>query len=122
MFNQTLFIMEKYMFLFRGGDVSKLSPQQQEANMGKWMAWIDKLSKENRYLAGEPLLPGGKTVSGGKKSVTDGPFAESKEVIGGFFIVNANDYDDAVKIARDCPDLELGGSVEVREVMKIEMP
>jgi hypothetical protein len=114
--------MEKYMFLFRGGDVSKLSPQQQEAQMGKWLQWIEKLSKENRYVSGEPLLPGGKTVAGLKKTVTDGPFAESKELIGGFFVVNAKNLDEAVTIAKDCPDYELGGTVEVREVMKVDMP
>jgi hypothetical protein len=113
--------MEKYMLLFRGGDVSKLSPQQQEAQMGKWMTWVDKLTKENRYLSGEPLLPGGKTISS-KKVVTDGPYAESKELIGGFFIISAKNYDEAVTIAKDCPDYDLGGTVEVREVMKMDMP
>ena len=110
------------MFLFRGGDVSQLSAQDQESQMGKWLAWVEKLTKAGKYVAGEPLLPGGKTISGAKKVVTDGPFAESKEVIGGFFIVNAKNYDEAVAIAKECPDYELGGSVEIREVMKVEMP
>jgi len=110
------------MFLFRGGDVSHLSPQQQEAQMGKWLAWVDKLTKKNHYVAGEPLLQGGKTVSGPKGTVTDGPFAESKEVIAGFFIVSAKDLDEAVKLTSDYPDFDLGGSVEVREVMKVDMP
>jgi hypothetical protein len=112
--------MEKYMFLFRGGDVSKLSPQQQEAQMGKWLAWVEKLRKDNRYISGEPLLPGGKTIAGSKKTVTDGPFTESKEVIGGFFIVNANNLDEATQMAKDSPDYDLGGSVEIREVMKLD--
>ena len=106
--------MEKYMFLFRGGDTSHLSAQQQEAHMGKWMAWVDKLSKQGKYIAGEPLLPGGKTISGLKKTVTDGPFAESKEVIGGFFIIEAKDYDEAVAIAKECPIIKYGAIVEVR--------
>jgi hypothetical protein len=114
--------MEKYMLLFRGGDVSHLSPQQQEAQMGKWLQWVEKLTKQNRYVSGEPLLPEGKTVAGAKKTVTDGPFAESKELIGGFFIINAKDLDEAVTIAKDSPDFDLGGSVEVREVMKVDMP
>jgi hypothetical protein len=114
--------MEKFIFLFRGGDPSKLSPQQQEAHMGKWLAWVEKLTKEGKYLAGEPLLPTGKTVSGQKKVVTDGPFVESKEIIGGFFMVNAKNYDDAVAMAKDSPDYDLGGVVEVREVMKMDMP
>lgn len=109
------------MFLFRGGDLSKLSPQQQEAQMQKWFAWIEKLRKEDRYLSGEPLLPGGKTITGPKKAVTDGPFAESKEVIGGFFVVSAKNLDEAVQLAKDYPDYDLGGSIEVREVQKLDM-
>jgi hypothetical protein len=119
MFNQNFPIMEKYMFLFRGGDVSHFSPEQQQAQMQKWFAWVEKLKKENRYVAGEPLNPGGKTVSGAKKSVTDGPFTESKEVIGGFFIVEAKSMDEAVQLSKDSPDFGIGGSVEVREVMKM---
>lgn len=111
--------MEKYMFLFRGGDVSQLPAQQQESQMQKWLAWVERLTKEGKYVSGEPLLPGGKTVAGAKKSVTDGPYAESKEVVAGFFVVNAKNLDEAVQMAKDCPDYELGGSVEVREVMKI---
>jgi hypothetical protein len=52
--------------------------------MGKWFAWVEKLRNEKRYVAAKRILPGGKTVKGTKKTVTDGPFAESKEVVGGF--------------------------------------
>lgn len=110
------------MFLFRGGDVSHLSPEEQQAHMEKWFAWVDKLTKQGRYVAGEPLLPGGKTISGSKKSVTDGPFTESKEVIGGFFTITATNLDEAVEIAKECPDFDLNGSVEVREVLKLDVP
>ena len=55
------------------------------------------------------------------KSVTDGPYTEGKEVVGGFFIVNAKDIDEAVELAKDCPDLEHGSKVQVRQVMKIEV-
>ena len=110
--------MEKYMFIFFGGDVSKLSPSAQEAQMQKWFAWVDKLTKANRYISGEALLPGGKTIKGAKKAVTDGPFTESKELVGGFFVVHAKDLNEATEMAKECPDYELGGIVEVREVMK----
>ena len=114
--------MEKFMFIFQGGQMNGASPEEMQAHMGKWMAWIDRLSKANQYVAGEPLLPGGKLLSGkGGKTITDGPYTEGKEVVGGFFIVNAKDMNDAVTIARDCPDYELGASVQVRQVMKIEM-
>jgi hypothetical protein len=69
------------------------------------------------------LLKGGKIVSkkGDKVVVTDGPFPEAKELVGGFFVVNAEDINEAAEIAKDCPSFELGGSVEVRPVMKIDM-
>ena len=114
--------MEKYMFIFIGGDPSHLSPEAQQAHMQKWFAWVEKLTNEKRYVSGEALLPGGKTIKGSKKAVTDGPYAESKEVVGGFFVVNAKDLNEATEMAKACPDYDLGGIVEVREVMKFDMP
>jgi hypothetical protein len=118
--------MEKFMLIFQGSmPPDDASPEEMQASMGKWMAWIDKLNKSGQYVAGEPLLPGGKMVSGKKgKTVTDGPFTEGKEVVGGFFIIKARDFDEAVSIAKECPDLELPDSenrgVQVRQVMKLE--
>ena len=109
------------MFIFHGGMPTDASPEQMQANMGKWMGWIDKLSKDGKYVAGEPLLPGGKLITGKNKSVTDGPYTEGKELVGGFFIVNAKDINEAVKLCDDYPDYENGGSIQVRQVMKIDM-
>ena len=109
------------MFIFLGGDPSHLSPEAQQAHMQKWLDWVEKLTKEKRYVGGEALLPGGKTIRGQKKTVTDGPFTESKEVVAGYFVVLAKNIDEAVQIAKDCPDYILDGIVEVREVMKIDM-
>jgi len=114
--------MEKFMLIFHGGEKNGASPEQMQAHMGKWIAWIEKLSKTDQYVAGEPLLPGGKLISGpGGKTVTDGPYTEGKEVVGGFFIIKAKDMNDAVAISKDSPDYELGGSVQVRQVMKMDM-
>jgi hypothetical protein len=114
--------MEKFMLIFHGGQLDGLSPEEMQAQMGKWFAWIEKLSKTNQYVSGEPLLPGGKLVSGpGGKTVTDGPYTEGKEVVGGYFIINAKDLNEAVSISKDCPDFEHGCSVQVRQVMKMEM-
>lgn len=110
--------MEKFMYLFRGGMAGGSAENMQE-HMQKWYAWIEKLKKENKYLAGEPLLPGGKSITTPKKTVTDGPFVEGKDLIGGFFLVTAKNYNEAVEIAKDCPDYQFGGSVEVRQVMKM---
>jgi hypothetical protein len=114
--------MEKFMLIFHGGQLDGASPEQMQAHMGKWIAWVNRLNAESKYVAGEPLLPGGKLISGkGGNSVTDGPYTEGKEVVGGFFIINAKDIDEAVTISKDCPDYELGGTVQVRQVMKMDM-
>lgn len=113
--------MEKFMLIFQGGQVPGQSPEAMQENLGKWMVWIEQLNKEGKYVSGEPLLPGGKLVTGRNRTVTDGPYTEGKEVIGGYFIVNARDMDDAVEISKGCPDYELGGSVQVRQVMNLEM-
>lgn len=98
------------------------SAQEMQDIMAKWMAWIDKLAKAGRYVEGEPLLPTGKIISGKNKTVTDAVFAEGKEIIGGYFIINAADYEEAVALCNDYPDFESGGSVIVRQVQKMDMP
>jgi hypothetical protein len=113
--------MEKFMLIFQGGSNPQQSPEAMQSQMGKWMAWIDKLNKSGKYISGEPLVPGGKVIKGSNKTVTDGPFTEGKEIVGGFFLVNANNFDEAIEISRDYPDYELGGSVQVRQVMKMNM-
>ena len=115
--------MKDFMFIFRGAnEVFEFSPEQMQQHMQQWFGWVNKLKAKNIYISGEPLLPGGKTVTGAKALVTDGPFAESKELVGGFFIIKANSIEEATEIAKDCPDLPLDGAVEVREVMKMDRP
>lgn len=115
--------MKDFMFIFRGAsDAQNFSPEQMQRHMQKWFAWIDKLKANGQYVNGKPLTPGGKTVKGSNAIVTDGPFAESKEVVGGFFLIQADSLDEAVEIAKGCPDLPLNGIVEVREVMQISAP
>ena len=110
------------MLIFQGSLPSgERSPEQMQASMGKWMAWIDKLGKAGKYVAGEPLLPGGKLVSGKSKTVTDGPYTEGKEIVGGFFIINAADINEATEISKECPDFEIGTNVQIRQVMKMDM-
>ena len=110
--------MEKFALLFRGGRTPyETTAADLQSHMQKWLDWVTKLKNEGKYVSGEPLNKGGKFVSGANKAVTDGPFTEAKDIIGGFFIVNAASFDDAVKIAGVCPDYPFGGSVEIRQVM-----
>ena len=113
--------MEKFMLIFHGGVKQDASPQELQANMDKWFEWVQKLHKEGRYVSGEALLPGGKLVSN-KATATDGPYTEGKELVGGFFVVNAETMDEAIKIAQEnYPDFQYGGTVHVRPVMKFDM-
>ncbi len=116
--------MEKFMFIFHGGsDVAPemRAPEAMQKHMQKWFAWIEKLQQEGRYVGGEALEPTGKFVSGPKQIVTDGPFAESKELVGGYFIVSARDMDEAIMLTKDYPDFIFNGKVQVRPVQKFDM-
>lgn len=108
----------EYLLLFRGNDWYKgLSPEEMQGVASKWMAWFKRLTDEGLCLAGQPLEREGKVVSGKNgRVVSDGPFAESKEAVGGYFLLRVNTIDEAVAIAKDCPGLAYGIQVEVRLV------
>jgi len=107
-----------YMLLFRGTNWDKeLSPEQLQKVVADWYAWFERLKQEGKCAGGHPLMNEGKIVSGKKgRSVADGPFAESKEAIGGYFYLHVADEAEAVAIARQCPGLDHGCVVEVRPV------
>jgi hypothetical protein len=108
----------EYLLLFRGSDWDKnLSPEEIQQAMGNFMAWFERLTKQGKLKAGQPLAREGKIISGKRgRTVADGPFAESKEAIGGYFLLQVDDFDEAVAIAKECPTLEYGSTVEVRPV------
>mgnify|MGYP001627864296 CR=1 FL=1 len=109
--------MKKFMLLlFDNVEMFKeLSPEEMEQEIGEHMKWMEELGEH--YDSGEPLLPEAKAIKGKDKIVTDGPFIESKELIGGFYIINAKDIDQAAELAKGCPVLKYGGNIEVREIM-----
>lgn len=109
----------KYMLLFRGSDWPRnLSPEEMQEVVGKWMAWFKGLMEQGTVVAGSPLEREGKIVSGKNgRTVSDGPFAESKEAIGGYFLLQVGSMDEAVAIAQQCPGLAYGTKVEVRPVL-----
>jgi hypothetical protein len=106
-----------HMLIFRGNDWHKgLSPEQMQNISDQWMAWFKSLIAEGKAIAGNPLEPTGKVVSGRNGHVVDGPFAESKEAVGGYFLLTVAGMDEAVAIARECPGLPYGAKIEVRPV------
>jgi len=106
-----------YMLLFRGTELRKsLSPEEMQRVSEEWMAWFRRLTEQGKAVAGNPLEREGKIVSGKDRIVSDGPFAESKEAIGGYFLLDVATMDEALAIARECPGLPYGIRVEVRPV------
>jgi hypothetical protein len=98
---------------------ANLTPDQWGGLLAKYEAWSTRIASEGRLLDGKKLTDGaGKVLrmNGGKLSVKDGPFAETKEVVGGFYLLRADSYDHAVKLCNDHPAFATNGTVEIREV------
>jgi len=109
--------MPKFIVLIRSEDKwDALSPAEMQETIQKYMAWNRKLREEGRVVDAEPLEKGGRVLSGEGGVITDGPFLETKEMIGGYFIYTAADLDEAAALARDCPALGYGGSLDVRPI------
>jgi hypothetical protein len=106
-----------YLLIFRSTDWYKgLSPEQMQQVADNWMAWFNRLKDEGKCAGGNPLERDGKIVAGKNRVVSDGPFAESKETIGGYFLLTVGSIDEAVTIAQQCPGLPYGIRVEVRPI------
>ena len=96
-----------------------LSPEQISAVTREYVGWSDHMRTQGHLKAGEKLtFETGRVMrpAGGRVVTTDGPFAESKELLGGFFLISARDYDEACRIAESCPHFKYGGSIEVRQI------
>lgn len=111
--------MKEYLLLFRGGDTERkhLSPEQIEAHMKRWQDWIGSIAQSGKLVGAQPLTPEGKVLKGTSKKLTDGPFIEGKEILGGYVLIKADNFEEAVKISEGCPNLESeSGTVEIREI------
>lgn len=111
--------MGEFTFLYRGG-LNFATPEDQQKQMEKWMTWFKEIGEKGHVKnPGHPLERAGKIVAGKPITVSDGPFAEAKDVVSGFTLIEAKDLTEASDIAKGCPILGVGGSVEVRPVMKM---
>lgn len=108
--------MPKFLFVYRSlpGQYSEApSPEEIQALMASWGEWFRKVG-EAVVDGGDGLQPTGRMVSSSGQ-VSDGPFIEAKELVGGFSILKAASYEQAVEFAKSCPILAGGGSIEIRE-------
>ena len=116
-------LTNQYIFLVRGAacDAGSHSPEQMQPQMREVYAWIDGLTKKGVMTAAQPLTREGKTLSGKNGSlISDSIAAESKEAVGGFFIVNASTMEEAVSIARTSPAFNHGARLEVRQIASLD--
>ncbi len=115
--------MAQFMFLFRNDTylaTRSMSPEQMQQVMQQWMGWMETLTKNGHIQqAGERLDSTGKVVRGKNKTVTDGPYAESKDTIAGYVIIDAKDLDQAVELSKGCPILDADGTVEIRPTISM---
>lgn len=111
--------MSEFVFLYRGGEAER-TPERAQQMMQKWMAWLQGLAEKGHVKdQGKPLEPTGKLVKGKQKIVTDGPFAETKDVVGGYTLIEARDLSQAVELSKGCPIFEVDGAVEVRPAVTL---
>jgi hypothetical protein len=117
------FTATPFLLLFRnaGPDTHEhLSPRAREELTKAWNDWYEGLAAKGKVQHGRPLGLQGRVVSGTRgQLVTDGPYAETKEVVGGYFLLNVADIDEATEIAKMCPGLPLGLTVEVRPIADV---
>jgi hypothetical protein len=113
--------MSEFVYLFRTGQAQQReamsTPERAQRSMQVWLAWIRELeAKGNLTDPGQPLAPEGKVVRGPNHVISDGPYAEAKDLVLGFMIVEARDLAHAAELASGCPMLRGGGSVEIRPI------
>lgn len=114
--------MEKFMLIFhstqdQGTAYQQQSPEEIQAEMQKWNHWIGGIAAQSKMIGTEALMPFGKIMSKGGQVLTDGPYTEGKEIIGGYALVSAADLDEAGELAKGCPIFDTNGSVEVRPIV-----
>ena len=114
--------MKEFMMIFRMDPTGGYdpTPEQMHESIQQWQSWIGGIAAQDKFVSTNQLGDNGKTVKPGG-IITDGPYAEIKEIVGGYIIVKAEDLEEAIKLTEGCPMFYIGGHVEVREIMEINL-
>jgi|SRR5437899_2048306 len=112
--------MSEFLFLFRGSNLQTRSPEQMQKSTQKWVAWFKDLGEKGMIKdPGHPLDRSGKMVKGLSRDVHDGPYAEAKDLVNGYLLIETGTIEQAVELSKGCPIFEDAGSVEIRPIMKL---
>lgn len=93
------------------------SPNEMQELIQAHMNWVQKLITDGNFLGGDGLVPDGKCITGKDSLVKDGPYIESKEIIGGYYLLQAKNLDEVMEIAKGCPCHHYNGTTEIRPIM-----
>lgn len=113
--------MNEFMMIFRyepQPENATLTEEAQQASIRKWQDWIGGIAAQGKFKHTAQLGTTGKTLHASHMT-TDGPYAELKEIVGGYIMVTADSLEDALTLAAGCPILEMGGKLEIREVLPV---
>ncbi len=112
--------MKEYLMLISENleNYSTMTPEAMQADIEQHVKWVEELVSKGHFKSGNPLMPNGKYISTAAGVVTDGPYTEVKEGISGYYFLLAESLEQAAEIARGCPSLQNGGTLEVREVIQ----
>ncbi|MEL7532441.1 MAG: YciI family protein [Bacteroidota bacterium] len=113
--------MNEFLMIFRHVPTAQSAPSPEEiqASVKQWQDWIGGIAQQGKFVSTQQLSDNGKTIKG-TEVISDGPYAEVKEIIGGFLLCKAESLEEALQMAKGCPVHAYGGSVEVRELMKLD--
>ncbi|TRZ42244.1 YciI family protein [Robertkochia solimangrovi] len=114
--------MKKFLLLLHEDleQINDLSPKEMEALFHAHMNWANQLAESGNLISGDGLHEKGRLISGKESIVKDGPYVESKEMIGGYYLIQASDLEAATEIAMTCPCHLWGGTTEIRQIMEME--
>jgi hypothetical protein len=112
--------MNEFVYLYRRPEQPPASPQQMQATMQRWQAWFKDLESRGHLASiGQPLDRTGAVVKSGSGSFSDGPYAETKDIVGGYSLIKAKDLEHAIALTKGHPIFDMGGTIEIRPVMKM---
>jgi len=112
--------MKTYLVLIRGGNpgFARLDEAGQQALYGKWIAYIGKLNEGGNWVKGNPLDDSGRLLCG-KKEPAEGVVGDDDISVGGYLLIEAENYDAALRLCDACPTFEIGGKLEIREAIEM---
>jgi hypothetical protein len=112
--------MAQYLCILRGGDdkIASMTQAGRDSHMQDWFTWVTKLVEQGAYKDGNPLDANHKMMKKkGSEIIFDGPYTESKEIVGGFMIIEAENLEEACELSKGCPIFDVDGTLEIAQVI-----